>query len=172
MRNSELVYLFRTTEILFVFVIYMCQHYNCVISRNNSKRHFQWWVLSSKTGKDIVNLLYVYDVHNLGFLSQICFNAQKKVKTTPQISGLQRENWRGKKHNLSSFTGLDNETPALTLLLLAETDVPKKIKGRHFIPEYPSWTSFFLYLYCSWRQMVWNFSEKVQARVEESIWFT
>lgn len=45
--------------------ISMCQHYNRAISRNNAKKHFQWWVLRSKTGKDIVSLLYIRSALNL-----------------------------------------------------------------------------------------------------------
>lgn len=39
-RNSEPIYLLSTSEILFVFVMYVCQHCKCSISRNNSVNVF------------------------------------------------------------------------------------------------------------------------------------
>lgn len=61
----------------FGFVICVCQHYNCVSSRNNSEKHFQWWALSSKTGKDIVDLVRPGVCWTpCSFLSHACFRAQ------------------------------------------------------------------------------------------------
>lgn len=167
MRNSESVYLFSTTEILFVFVISMCQHYNRAISRNNAKNHFQWWVLRSKTGKDVVNLLYIRSALNLMLFHKHASMHRRKwtqhCKSQDCGGGADRgETQFGLRH-----WAVHQNTSSLSISTCCSRHNQEN-KGK-IILLLPDPLSLFLVPYCLWRKMAWTFRGKVQARIKREV---
>lgn len=133
-RNSRISIIFLVLLSFFLSLWSVCANTGVLVPRNNSEKHFQWWALSSKTGKDIVDLVYIQGVLNvLLFLSHACFRAQMwKQRGKTQDYGERAEEG---ETQFGYYSGLDIKSPVL-LFPLAETHSQEaKVKIILVLPE-------------------------------------